>query len=231
MSRKEIKYEGIPYYLWDDDDVTDMNDHVVGTWNSEYKQIKWRAPRHAERHKDKKRDLQKARQALKPQPKKQPTKVVVPPTTIEENIKKLGAIILESRPALKPITIKQYESQLTRIPKIFNTENIEILYDPDVVIKKLKELENDPEVKHHFTSSRNLYNAIIVLLQALKADNEIIKKYINMRDELNDRYKKEQESGVISAKQKPNFATKQEVESMIEKLKDKITEIKKKKTP
>ena len=130
-------------------------------------------------------------------------------------------ILKVARPNAKESTLKQYIALLTKIQKKFESSSWDFLNDPEEVKSKLEDL--------HFTSQRNTYNAIGVLLMALNHDNskdELIDIYSKMRNELNERYVTEQQSGQISEKQKSNFAEKSEVENMISAME---TEIKKRK--
>jgi len=125
--------------------------------------------------------------------------------------------ISKARPNLKPNTIKQYETHLNKLKKIFNTDNYDFLSDPENVAEKLKDKA--------YTSRRNTYNAIIVLLMALNHDeryNDLIEKYDKMRNELNSKYDEEMSSGKISDKQSKNFAEYEEVEGMIKKMDNEI---------
>jgi len=141
------------------------------------------------------------------------------------NIKEddIPEIIKKERPNLKPISIKQYEAQLKKIKKIFNADDYDFLNNPKDVEDKLSDL--------HYTSVRNLYNAVIILLMALNSSkkyDKLIKNYSDLRDELNDKYIEEQKSGIISEKQKPNFASMEEIEKMLKELKSEVNVIKKK---
>jgi hypothetical protein len=141
------------------------------------------------------------------------------------NIKEddIPEIIKKERPNLKPISIKQYEAQLKKIKKIFNADDYDFLNNPKDVGDKLSDL--------HYTSVRNMYNAIIILLMALNSSkkyDKLIKNYSDLRDELNDKYIEEQKSGIISEKQKPNFASMEEIEKMLKQLKSEVNVIKKK---
>ncbi len=127
--------------------------------------------------------------------------------------------IKEARPNLKPNTIKQYETHLNKLKKIFETDNWDFLSDPEKVADKLKDKA--------YTSRRNTYNAVIVLLMALnhkEVYTELIEKYDKMRNELNAKYDEEMSSGKISDKQSKNFAEYEEVESMIKKMENQIKE-------
>ena len=127
--------------------------------------------------------------------------------------------IQKARPNLKENTIKQYETHLNKLKKIFESDNYDFLEDPDKVADKLKDKA--------YTSRRNTYNAVIVLLMALNHDDkytELIEKYDKMRNELNSKYDEEMSSGKISEKQKSNFAEYEEVEGMIKKMENQIKE-------
>ncbi len=128
--------------------------------------------------------------------------------------------IKELRPNLKDNTIKQYETQLKKLQKIFDTDNYKFLEDPKKVEEKLSHL--------HYTSRRNVYNAVIILLMALDKDKKLIEEYGEMRDELNKQYQDEQASGKISEKQKDNFVDIEELYKMLEQMEKEIKPLKKK---
>jgi len=126
-------------------------------------------------------------------------------------------ILKVARPNAKESTLKQYIALLNKIQKKFESDNWEFLDNPEDVKNKLSDL--------HYTSQRNTYNAVVVLLMALNHDNSkdsLIETYTKMRDELNQQYVKEQESGIISEKQKDNFASKEEIENMIKDMEKEI---------
>ena len=131
--------------------------------------------------------------------------------------------IHKARPNLKEISIKQYEQQLKKLKHLFESDNYDFLSKPKNVENKLEGL--------HYTSVRNTYNAIIVLLLALNKDKEydtLLKEYTELRDELNTKYEEEQKSGVISEKQKGNFASMEEINTLLSKLKNEVLPLKKK---
>jgi len=73
----------------------------------------------------------------------------------------------------------------------------------------------------HYTSKRNTLNAIIILLMALNNDEKydsLIEDYQKIRDELNDKYVEDQQSGKISEKQKNNFVELSEIVSMVDTM-------------
>ena len=126
-------------------------------------------------------------------------------------------ILKVARPNAKESTLKQYIALLNKIQKKFESDNWGFLDNPEDVKNKLSDL--------HYTSQRNTYNAVVVLLMALNHDNSkdsLIETYTKMRDELNQQYVKEQESGIISEKQKDNFASKEEIENMIKDMEKEI---------
>lgn len=128
-----------------------------------------------------------------------------------------SADIQKARPKLKANTVKQYEIQLKRLQKLFDTKGWDFLKNVDSVKEKLSD--------KHFTTSRNYYNSIIVLLMALNHDdklNDLIKKYVTVRDKLNEQYAEEQSSGKISEKQKNNFVGLAEIQKMIATMENEI---------
>ena len=126
-------------------------------------------------------------------------------------------MIQNARPDAKESTIKQYYALVNKLQKKYNTDAWKFLNDPEDVKNTLSDL--------HFTSRRNTYNAIVVLLMAMNFDNkfdDLIQTYTKMRNELNEQYVKEQESGIISEKQKDNFATIEEIQGMINDMEKEI---------
>lgn len=133
------------------------------------------------------------------------------------NSEKPMEAISKARPHLKENTIKQYETHLNKLKKLFNSDNYDFLSDIEEVKDKLKDKA--------YTSRRNTYNAIIVLLMALNHDdkyNELIEKYDKIRNELNSKYDEEMSSGKISEKQKNNFVEYEKIEEMIKTMENEI---------
>tara|TARA_R110001599_G_scaffold92843_2_gene242693 strand:- start:800 stop:1798 length:999 start_codon:yes stop_codon:yes gene_type:complete len=118
--------------------------------------------------------------------------------------------IMEARPNAKESTVKMYVSNLNKLQKMFNTDDWKFLDDIDKVKEKLNHL--------HYTSQRNYFNSIIILLMALNSDkkyDKLLDKYNTIRDEGNKKYQDDNATGVISDKQKKNFAELSEVKDMI----------------
>lgn len=133
---------------------------------------------------------------------------------------KVKEAIEKARPNLKPNTINQYIVQLNKIRKEFDADDLKF-------ITKIKDVEDKVSEKH-FTSQRNLYNAIIVYLMAIDEDKDIIKEYSDIRDKLNEKYEEEQQSGKISEKQGKNFVDISEIQKMIDEMDKEVKTYKKK---
>ena len=125
-------------------------------------------------------------------------------------VENLNEKIKEARPNIKDSTIKMYVGNLNKLKKIFEKDDFGFLKDFDKVKEKLSE--------KHFTTQRNYYNSIIILLMALDKDKELIEKYNKIRDELNAKYLENQSSGVISDKQKNSFISIEELRAFIEMI-------------
>ena len=124
-----------------------------------------------------------------------------------ENLKDL---ISKARPKAKESTIKMYVSNLNKLMKIFETDNLKFLSNAEKVKKKLED--------KHFTTQRNYYNSIIVYLMSKDMDQKTIDKYNEVRDELNKKYTENQQSGIISDKQKNNFIELSELKDMVKRI-------------
>jgi len=133
--------------------------------------------------------------------------------------------IKEARPNLKDSSINIYVRNLNKLKKIFNENDYKFLENYEDVEKILENLS--------YLTVRNYYNAIIVLITALNGFNdELVDNYTVMRDELNEKYNKENtETNKISSKQEQNFITYNEVVDMLNKMADdlRILKIKQKK--
>ena len=119
----------------------------------------------------------------------------------------------EARPNVKESTIKMYESNLKKLKKMFDTDSWDFLKKVDNVKDKLKNL--------HYTSQRNYYNSIIILLMALnheKKFDKLLSEYNTLRDDLNKQYEDENAKGTISEKQKANFVELNEIKKMISQM-------------
>mgnify|MGYP003678587235 CR=1 FL=1 len=121
--------------------------------------------------------------------------------------------------SIKQSTLSMYVNNLNKLKELFNVDSYEFLESPEDVFDKIKNLR--------FTTQKTYFNSVIVYLQAIDADPKLIKTYQQRRDEYAEQYNKDQESGVISDKQKNNFATTEEIESMVKVMKKSLNSIKK----
>ena len=121
----------------------------------------------------------------------------------------IGELIHKNRPTLKESTINRYESQLNILKNMFDTETYDFLKNFDEVVDKLKD--------KNYLTARNYYNSIIVLLLALDEDKDLIEKYVELRDKLNEKYSDSQTDN-ISEKQSKNFASIEEVNLMLDTM-------------
>lgn len=137
---------------------------------------------------------------------------------MEINIENVVDTIKKNRPNLKDNSIKQYQTHLNKLKKLFETDNYDFLKNVDEVMDKLSD--------KHYTSQRNTLNAIIILLMALNSDNEfdeLIEQYQKIRDSKNQQYIDENKDGnKISEKQKPNFAEMSEIQEMLRTMENEI---------
>lgn len=115
-------------------------------------------------------------------------------------------------------TIKMYISNINKLYKILGNEDDMEDLDWLTDVEKITDILSDK----HFTTLRNYLNSIIVSLQVTEYPDELIKEYQSIRDEFNDKYIKENSTGVISAKQEENFATMDEINGVIKEMKEEI---------
>lgn len=115
-------------------------------------------------------------------------------------------------------TVKMYIANIKKLYKLLGNddemEDLDWLTD----VEKVTDLLSDK----HFTTLRNYLNSIIVSLQVTEYPDELIKEYQSIRDEFNDKYIKENSTGVISAKQEQNFASMDEINNVIKEMKEEI---------
>jgi hypothetical protein len=115
-------------------------------------------------------------------------------------------------------TTKMYISNINKLYKILGNEDEMEDLDWLTDVEKITDILSDK----HFTTLRNYLNSIIVSLQVAEYPQELIKEYQSIRDEFNDKYIKENSTGVISAKQEENFATMDEINGVIKEMKEEI---------
>ena len=123
-------------------------------------------------------------------------------------------LIKKSRPEIKENSLKIYISNLSKLKKIFEADDLNFLNDIDEVKEKIKDL--------HYTTQRNYYNSIIIYLKAKDKDLKIIDKYDDIRNELNSKYITDNQNNKISEKQKDAFVDIKELYKMIDMIGDEL---------
>lgn len=130
---------------------------------------------------------------------------------------KLTDIIKKARPNLKDNSIKMYVNNLSKLMKLFESDNLDFLNEEKKVLEKLENLSEN--------TIRNYLNSILIYLMAVNKDDKYkdeIKNYGDKRDELNQKYEESHTSGKISEKQKENLIDIKEVYSMIDTIGNEI---------
>ena len=138
-------------------------------------------------------------------------------------VENLNETLQKSRPNAKQSTIKMYEANLTKLKKMFDTDNYEFLKNVDKVMEKLE--------GKHFTTIKNYVNSIVILLLALNSDgkyDKLLEKYDDERLKLTQMYEDANATNKISEKQKVNFAPFEEVVEMTNKMANELKGWKKK---
>jgi len=130
-------------------------------------------------------------------------------------------LIKEKRPTSKDSTIKANVSRLNLLKKMMKSDDWDFLDDVSKIEKSLN--------TKHYTTQRNYYNSIIVLLDAMGGKEDIIEQYTTIRDKLNEQYIEENNTGKISEKQKDNFVDREVIITMLKKMEKEIRDQKLKK--
>jgi hypothetical protein len=115
-------------------------------------------------------------------------------------------------------TVTMYVSNIKKLYKLLGNEDEMEDLDWLTEVEQVTDILSDK----HFTTLRNYLNSIIVGLQVTEYPESIIQEYQSIRDEFNDKYIKENSTGVISAKQEKNFASMIEINGVINKMKEEI---------
>ena len=142
--------------------------------------------------------------------------------SINLTIEELKTEIKKVKPDIKDTTLNTYVNQLTKIKSLFDAKNYDFILEPEDVYKKLDEsVESDLTKKNYITP-------IMVLLRT-QGDKykDLIETYNKKIKQISEDYKKQNNEGVISEKQKPNFISYAELEKYIKKIKKDITPLKK----
>jgi hypothetical protein len=137
-----------------------------------------------------------------------------------ENAKKQ---MINFKKTAKESTINTYIRSLEQLTKYMSKKDLDYLQDADLVLNFMDTMKN--KVGDHITDStkKSYLNAIIVYLQSQDTPNEnLIKEYLKPRDQYNEKYAKAQKDSKISEKQKPNFANMDELQQLLDNMKQDI---------
>ena len=121
----------------------------------------------------------------------------------------------EFKPHLKDSSINMYVHQISKLQTLYNDATFGFINNIQDVEEKLKD--------KNYLTKRNFLNVIIVILQMDESNPEklkLLEKYQSIRDELNNRYQVENETGKISEKQKAGFISHKEITDCLETLKN-----------
>ena len=138
---------------------------------------------------------------------------------------KLTDLITDFKPHVKEKTIKMYVNNIRKLFKMIHGDDE---FESLNFLNNIKKVGDTLEGLH-FTTRRNYFNAIIVSLQSAKEKEELLDKYIELRDELNKQYDDEQATGVVSDKQKDNLINIEEIYKMLHDIAGEIRDKKIKK--
>jgi len=115
------------------------------------------------------------------------------------------------KPDARKITLDSYIKYLENLHKSINGmrdfENFKWLKKFDSVMEKISEKS--------YLTQRNILNAVIVGLHSVKADNDLIEKYVIVRDKHNMKYRNDRQNSVANAKQDKNMITIEELDEII----------------
>lgn len=126
-------------------------------------------------------------------------------------------IIKKQKPYLKDISVSQYVKSIERLSQNLKPE--------DEPMESFDFIRDDEKVevflsKFSFTTRRNYYSAIITLLQSEeKPDKDLINKYSKIVRDTNTKYVEQNETGVVSEKQKDKLLPMEKINSLLEALK------------
>ena len=126
-------------------------------------------------------------------------------------------IIKTQKPYLKDTSVSQYVKSIKRLYDKLGGEDesfdtFDFVKDEDKVHDYLSQFS--------FTTRRNYYSAIITLLQSEeKPDKSLIQKYDTIVRDNNKKYVEQNETGVVSEKQKDKLVPMEKINSLLQSLK------------
>lgn len=133
--------------------------------------------------------------------------------------------MIKFKKTAKESTINTYMRSLEQLTRYMGKKDLDYLQDAQGVLDFMDNMKNKSGAPITDSTKKSYLNAIIVLLQSQEAPNEsLIKKYLKPRDAYNEKYAKAQMDSKISEKQKPNFANMDELQQLLDNMKQDIKE-------
>ena len=129
----------------------------------------------------------------------------------------IDLIIQSQRPDLKPNSLKIYLTSLRKLNGGNDIKNIDFLKDFDGIVEKIS--------KYKDNTRKNYLNAIIVALKALKTDDNLVKRYEELRDSYNQKYSEHLATHKKTETHEKNWVSWNEYLGMVGKLKDSVQDL------
>ena len=126
------------------------------------------------------------------------------------NIMDINKIIGQSRPNIKPQSIRTYVSNIKKVAGTKEIENLDFLNNPKEVFSKLKDRK--------ITMKRNILSSILVLLSAVESESRLYKTYSDKLLELTMEYKRQQDKNEKTETQIKNWVEHSELINIAKKM-------------
>jgi len=122
----------------------------------------------------------------------------------------ISKIIQESRPNVKPQSIRTYVSNIKKIAGEKEITNIDFLNNPDEIFKRLEGMK--------LTMKRNILSSILVLLSAVDSESRLYKTYSDKLLKLTMEYKRQQDKNEKTETQVKNWVEHSELINIAKKM-------------
>jgi len=126
------------------------------------------------------------------------------------NIMNINEIIRQSRPNIKPQSIRTYVSNIKKIAGEKEIENLDFLNNPKEVFSKLENMK--------ITMKRNILSSILVLLSATDSENRLYKTYSDKLLQLTMEYKRQIDKNEKTETQIKNWVEHSELINIAKKM-------------
>jgi len=126
------------------------------------------------------------------------------------NIMDINEIIRQSRPNIKPQSIRTYVSNIKKVAGTKEIENLDFLNNPKEVFSKLEDMK--------ITMRRNILSSILVLLSATDSENRLYKTYSDKLLELTMEYRRQQDKNEKTETQIKNWVEHKELINIAKKM-------------